>query len=77
MDARLAADVKRFQIIYKKNNTLHVKLVAREENRPSVESILTQTIKKNFGDGMAVRYEYADDIAPQISGKYQMVIIEK
>jgi phenylacetate-CoA ligase len=77
MDARLAAAVKRFQIIYKKDNTLHVKLVVMEQMRPIVENVLTQTIKKNFGADMAVRYEYADDIAPQLSGKYQMVIIEK
>jgi phenylacetate-CoA ligase len=77
MDARLAAAVKRFQIIYKKGNMILVKLIVDEDERPSVEIMLRQTIQKNFGDGMTARFEYFDDIAPQVSGKYQMVIIEK
>jgi phenylacetate-CoA ligase len=77
MDPRLASKVKRFQIIYEKNNRIHIKLVAGHADRIVVENMLRRTIDHNFGERMMARFEYVEDIAPQISGKYQMVIIEK
>ena len=77
MNPRLADAVKRFQIIYAKDGALRIKLIAPEGRRPEVEGILGRTVKDNFGTEKSVVFEYVEDIPPQLSGKYQMVIIEK
>jgi len=76
MDARLANVVKRFQIIYAKDHSLKVRMILPESVRPKAESILQQMIFKNFGPSTIIHFEYPLDIAPQLSGKYQMVINE-
>lgn len=77
MNARLADAVKRFQIIYAKDGKLRIKLVVEESRRPDAENILRAAISNNFGPEMRAVFEYVEDIPPQLSGKYQMVIIEK
>lgn len=77
MNADLAEAVKRFQIIYAKEKKLRIKLVAAGERRPDIERVLRATVSKNFGSNMTTIFEYVEDIPPQISGKYQMVIIEE
>ena len=76
MDARLAMEVKRFQIIYAKDRSIKVRMVLDENKRSDAEIILRQTVIKNFGRNQALSFEYSQEIAPQISGKYQMVINE-
>jgi phenylacetate-CoA ligase len=77
MNARLADAVKRFQIIYTKDNKLRIKLEVGAARRLEVEEILRATISKNFGPSMEIRFDYVETIPPQLSGKYQMVIVEK
>ena len=76
MDDRLAATIRRFQIIYTKDKSIRIKLMAPDAHRPTIDGILRQTVTKNFGASTQVRFEYVDSIAPQLSGKYQMVINE-
>ena len=76
MDAQLAATVKRFQIVYQKNKTIKIRMVLPESNRPYPEKALDAVVAKNFGPETKVVFEYPDDIAPQLSGKYQMVVNE-
>ena len=76
MDSRLAEIVKRFQIVYAKNNIIKIRMVLPETNRPNAETLLRETVSKNFGIKTGVQFDYPGEIAPQISGKYQMVINE-
>jgi phenylacetate-CoA ligase len=77
MDAKLAEAVKRFQIVYAKNQTIKIKLLADAIHRPEVENKLTAVVGKNFGTSTRVDFEYPATIAPSFSGKYQMVINER
>jgi phenylacetate-CoA ligase len=76
MDARLTTTVRRFQIIYTKDRAIRVRMILPEANRPNAETLLRKTISKNFGPETVVLFDYPEEIAPQISGKYQMVINE-
>lgn len=76
MDERLASRVKRFQIVYAKNKTIKIRMMLAEEDRPDAEKTLRATVAKNFGTETKVLFEYPGEIAPQISGKYQMVVNE-
>ncbi len=76
MDARLTTIVRRFQIIYAKDHSIKVRMLLPEDKRSQAENLLKQIISQNFGFQTSVVFEYPDEIAPQISGKYQMVINE-
>jgi phenylacetate-CoA ligase len=76
MDAGLASRVKRFQIVYTRADTIRIKLVVEDQNRRGVEVILRETVSRNFGVERPVAFEYPEDIAPRLSGKYEMVIVE-
>jgi len=76
MDSRLAETVKRFQIVYTKNNIIKIRMIIPETNRPQAETILQGIVFNNFGVKTKIQFDYPDEIAPQISGKYRMVINE-
>ena len=76
MNARLAETVKRFQIVYTQNNTIKIRMILPETNRPNAETLLREIVSKNFGIKTGLQFDYPGEIAPQISGKYQMVINE-
>jgi phenylacetate-CoA ligase len=76
MDAQLAATVKRFQIVYTKSGAIKVRMILPEVHRPDAEKALGAVVAKNFGPETKVMFEYPGEIAPQLSGKYQMVINE-
>jgi len=76
MDSRLAEQVKRFQIVYAKNKTIKIRMVLPEIDRPYAEALLRGIVLKNFDAQTTVLFDYPKEIAPQVSGKYQMVINE-
>jgi phenylacetate-CoA ligase len=76
MDVRLASTVRRFQIVYSRDRSIRMKLIIDKVNRPEAERILTEAVCENFGGQTGVRFDYVEDIPPQLSGKYQMVINE-
>ncbi|KMQ51457.1 Phenylacetate-CoA ligase [Chitinispirillum alkaliphilum] len=76
MDADLALKVKRFQIVYTKNKDIKVRLILNSQFRTVAEKALKQIVEKNFGKRTKLTFDYVDDIPPQLSGKYQMVINE-
>jgi phenylacetate-CoA ligase len=77
MESRLAETVKRFQIIYEKNETIKIRLIVDKSHHSEVESRLKAVVANNFNAKTGVNFEYVDAIAPQLSGKYQMVINER
>jgi hypothetical protein len=68
--------VRRFQIVYSRDRSIRMKLIIDKVNRPEAEKILTQTVYENFGRQTRLYFDYVEDIPPQLSGKYQMVINE-
>lgn len=75
MDKTLANAIKRFQVIYKKNSTVLIKIVRNEAFSQNMEMLLREKMDRNFHSNK-VEFEYVSKIDPQISGKYQMVINE-
>ena len=76
MNDRIAKAFKRFQVIYKRDGNISIKLVRKDNSSHEAESLLKEFLKKNFHSDIKVDFDYVEKIEPQISGKYQMVINE-
>ncbi|MBZ5551001.1 MAG: hypothetical protein LAO22_24105, partial [Acidobacteriia bacterium] len=68
--------VDRFQVIYRKNDLITIQIVKKAGFSERTEADMTKILKKNFSQDVHFQFEYVSCIAPQISGKYQMVINE-
>jgi phenylacetate-CoA ligase len=76
MESRLADAVKRFQVLYKGRDAVTVRLVRNDSYNSEMETYLRNHLRGNFDPGMRIDFDYVENIEPQISGKYQMVIHE-
>lgn len=76
MEQRLGEAVQQFQVIYKKDKNLKIKIQKGKKYSPEIDSYLSSIVSRNFSDNTILEIEYVKQIAPQISGKYQMVINE-
>lgn len=76
MNDKVAEAFKRFQVIYKKDGNIRIRLVRKNSNSHNAESFLRTFLQKNFHHDIRIDFEYVEKIEPQISGKYQMVINE-
>ncbi len=76
MNDRIAKAFKRFQVIYRRDGNICIKLVRKDNNSYEAESLLKEFLKKNFHSDIKVDFDYVEKIEPRISGKYQMVINE-
>lgn len=68
--------VERFQVIYRKDDLVTIKIVKKPGFSGRSEADMVAILKKNFSETVHFQFEYVTSIAPQISGKYQMVINE-
>ena len=68
--------VRRFQIIYKKNKDLKIKIERDTGYSIEVEDFIKQGVNKNFSSDTNLELDYVPIIKPKISGKYQMVVNE-
>lgn len=68
--------VERFQVIYRKNDLVTIRIVKRDGFSQSTEADMSRILRKNFTPDIHFEFEYVPKIDPQISGKYQMVINE-
>jgi phenylacetate-CoA ligase len=68
--------VERFQVIYRKNDLVTIRIVKKPGFSESTETDMTRILKKNFTPDIHFEFEYVPRIEPQISGKYQMVVNE-
>jgi phenylacetate-CoA ligase len=75
MEKKRANSIKRFQIVYKKNGKIQINIVINENYNQEIESDLKKYLLNNFSEELYY-FEYPEDIKPQISGKYQMVVKE-
>jgi phenylacetate-CoA ligase len=68
--------VERFQVIYRRDDLVTIRIVKKPGFSASTEADMTRILKKNFTLDIHFEFEYVPRIEPQISGKYQMVVNE-
>jgi phenylacetate-CoA ligase len=76
MDTKLAGSVRRFQVVYKKDDMMSIRIVRNNDYSKETEEFLKSYLKDNFPYDMKISFDYVENIEPQISGKYQMVVNE-
>jgi phenylacetate-coenzyme A ligase PaaK-like adenylate-forming protein len=76
MNEKLTKTVKRFQVIYKRNDHIIIRIVRYNEFSLETKELLMSYLRDNFSSDMKISIEYVENLEPQISGKYQMVINE-
>ena len=65
--------VKRFQVIYTRDQKIVVKIVRGESFNAGTAEHLSRAMHDNFAPTTAVLFKYVDEIKPTVSGKYLMV----
>lgn len=70
----LGATVKRFQIVYRPNDHILVRIVRGTAYSQETENELKTSIVSRTFPSAKIEFEYPDDIGPALSGKYQMVV---
>ncbi len=68
--------VERFQVIYRKNDLISIRIVKKQGFSEATEADMQRILRKNFTSDIRFEFEYVPRIEPQISGKYQMVVNE-
>ena len=68
--------VERFQVIYRKDYSIHFRIVKKDSYSIQTERELRRYFEKSFQKGVQFDFEYVSRIDPQPSGKYQLVINE-
>ncbi len=76
MNDRIARAFKRFQVIYRRDGNICIKLVRKGNNSHEAEYLLKEFLKKNFDYDTKIGFEYVEKIGSQTSGKYQVVVNE-
>ncbi|GAB4367444.1 MAG: phenylacetate--CoA ligase family protein [Deltaproteobacteria bacterium] len=76
MSNRHSGQILRFQVVYTKEKNLRLILVRGKEYSAETEEYIRGTVRENFSEGTRLEIRYVDEIKPQISGKYQMVVNE-
>ncbi len=76
MDTSLGEAINRFQVVYRPNDVIVIRLVKGPDFGPHIEKRLNSSIITNLFSSAKLVFEYPDEIAPQLSGKYQMVVNE-
>jgi len=73
---RLSQNVERFQVIYRRNNCIRFRIVRRPGYSAETEAQLQKFLEQNFPPSMRFEFEYVQEIKPQPSGKYPVVVNE-
>lgn len=76
MDEKRSRAIKRFQVIYRKNGDICLRIVRSDNYSTEIEADLGRFLEKNFHASIKFEFEYVPEIKPQVSGKYQMVVNE-
>jgi phenylacetate-CoA ligase len=76
MDPKLGSAVTRFQIIYRPEDQIVIRIVRGHNYSTDMESHLKAAVTRNLYASARLKFEYPDKIEPHISGKYQMVVNE-
>jgi phenylacetate-coenzyme A ligase PaaK-like adenylate-forming protein len=76
MDNSLERTVKRFQVIYKPEDNIQIRIVRGRNYNKSIESHIKSSILSAIFQGSKIEFKYPNEIKPAPSGKYQMVVNE-
>ena len=76
MHGKVSGAVRRFQVIYTKEKNLRIKIEKDTGFSEETEAYLKDMVGKNFSPDTELTFDYVPKIAPQLSGKYQMVVNE-
>jgi hypothetical protein len=76
MNPALSGKIIRFQVAYKNDDEIEIRIVRGEGYNEETERGFKKFLAENFSGQMNVYLSYVDEIRPQISGKYQMVVNE-
>lgn len=76
MSGKISNAVRRFQVVYKKNKDLKIRIQRDKGFSSDTESYIKETVARNFSPDTNLELEYVSGIGPEISGKYQMVTWE-
>jgi phenylacetate-CoA ligase len=68
--------IRQFQVVQKSLDQVIVRLVRSGDVPPSTLQEITQTMEATFGAGIAVTFEYPNEIPPLPSGKHQYAVSE-
>ena len=76
MNPALSGRVVRFQVVYKKDDEIEIRIIRGDGYNEDTRRGLEKFLGGNFGQQMKVYITHVDEILPQVSGKYQMVVNE-
>ena len=76
MNPALSGRIVRFQVVYKKDDEIEIRIVRGDGYNEETERGFKKFLAENFSGQMNVYLNYVNEIQPQISGKYQMVVNE-
>ena len=76
MNPSLSGKIVRFQVAYKKDDEIEIRIVRGKGYNEETERGFKEFLAENFSGHINVYLNYVDEIRPQISGKYQMVVNE-
>jgi phenylacetate-CoA ligase len=73
---RLSRDVERFQVIFRRQDCIRIRMVRRVGFSEESEADLRNFLDENFPTPMHFELEYVPEIKPQPSGKYLFIVNE-
>ena len=76
MIGRQSQTIERWQVVYRKDRSIHVRLIPRPDFSPETEADLRRHLDKNLGSATTVTFEYVPKIERHPSGKEMLIINE-
>jgi phenylacetate-CoA ligase len=75
-EGRPSQDVERYQVVYRRDDSIRIRIVPRRGYSAETEAELRRFLEKNFPSKAHFEFEYVSEIKPQSSGKYAFVVNE-
>lgn len=68
--------IERWQVVYRKDRSIHLRIIPRSNFSPETEADLRRHLDKNLGSATTVTFEYVPKIERHISGKEMLILNE-
>jgi phenylacetate-CoA ligase len=76
MIGRQSQTIERWQVVYRKDRSIHLRIIPRPGFSPETEADLKRHLDKNLGSATTVTFEYVSKIERHPSGKEMLIINE-
>lgn len=76
MIGRQSQTIERWQVVYRKDRSIHLRIIPRPGFSPETEADLKRHLDKNLGSATIVTFEYVSKIERHPSGKEMLIINE-